>query len=111
MAGALNVRDAVLPSQAGQGQPIRLPGQTRVTPDEYREFLGLGHGEIFDLDIDRSVAGTLNVHRGRAFLQCGAWCEGADGNCRWPLLLASWLSLALTAYKCSKQPDPANPRE
>ncbi|KAK9820572.1 hypothetical protein WJX72_011768 [[Myrmecia] bisecta] len=45
--------DPVLPSQAAPGQPIRLPGQTRVTPDEYKEFLGLGHGEVFNLDIDR----------------------------------------------------------
>ena len=45
----------VLPSQAsGPGQRIRLPGQTRVTPEEYREFLGLGHGDIFNLEIDWS---------------------------------------------------------
>jgi 15-cis-phytoene desaturase len=42
----------VLPSQAAPGQRVRLPGQSRVTPEEYREFLGLGHGEIFNLDID-----------------------------------------------------------
>ena len=29
--------------------------QTRVTPEEYKEFLSLGHGEIFNLDIDRVV--------------------------------------------------------
>ena len=38
---------------AAPGQPIKLPGQTRVTSDEYREFLALGHGEIFDLELDR----------------------------------------------------------
>ena len=44
----------VLPSQATSlGQRIRLPGQTRVTPEEYKEFLDLGHGDIFQLDIDR----------------------------------------------------------
>lgn len=56
-AGASNLpRDegnAVLPSQAGEHQLIRLPGQTRVSPEEYKEFLGLGHGDVFDLDPDR----------------------------------------------------------
>merc|ERR1719281_2195423 len=42
-----------LPLQAKRGQLIRLPGQTRVAPEEYREFLALGHGGIFDLDLDR----------------------------------------------------------
>ena len=59
-AGASNLpRDegnAVLPSQAGDSQLIRLPGQTRVSPEEYKEFLGLGHGDVFDLDPDRSHA-------------------------------------------------------
>jgi len=41
-----------LPSAAAPGQRVRLPGQSRVTPDEYREFLALGHGEIFNLDVD-----------------------------------------------------------
>lgn len=43
----------MLPSQAGPSQLIRLPGQTRVSPEEYKEFLGLGHGDVFDLDPDR----------------------------------------------------------
>lgn len=47
------VANAVLPSQAAPGKKVRLPGQTRVSAEEYREFLGLGHGEIFNLDIDR----------------------------------------------------------
>jgi hypothetical protein len=42
----------VLPSRARPGQRIRLPGQSRVTPEEYREFLSLGHGEIYNLDLD-----------------------------------------------------------
>lgn len=42
-----------LPSLAKPNQWIRLPGQTRVAESEYKEFLGLGHGDIFDLDIDR----------------------------------------------------------
>lgn len=41
------------PMQAGPTDPIKLPGQTRVDRDEYQEFLALGHGGIFDLDIDR----------------------------------------------------------
>ena len=44
--------EPVLPSEAMPGQRIRLPGQTKVTTDEYKEFLGLGHGDIFDLDPD-----------------------------------------------------------
>ena len=46
----LDKRDAVFPSQAKPGQPVKLPGQTRVSPEEYKEFLALGHGDIFDID-------------------------------------------------------------
>ena len=35
------------------GKAIKLPRQTRVTPEEYKEFLALGHGEIFDIDLDK----------------------------------------------------------
>ena len=42
----------MLPSLATPGHSIRLPGQTKVTTDEYKEFLGLGHGDIYDLDPD-----------------------------------------------------------
>ena len=45
----------MLPSMARPGQRIRLPGQTRVMHDEYKEFLNLGHGDIFDLDPDLCV--------------------------------------------------------
>lgn len=45
--------DAALPSKAKPGQAIRLPGQTRVSPEEYKEFLSLGHGELFNIDWDR----------------------------------------------------------
>ena len=44
--------EPTLPSLAAPGQRIRLPGQTKVTTEEYKEFLGLGHGDIFDLDPD-----------------------------------------------------------
>lgn len=44
--------EVALPSQAAPGQRTKLPGQTRVMPDEYKEFLGLGHGEIYNLDPD-----------------------------------------------------------
>lgn len=57
-AGATSIQQdetAAFPMAAKPGQPIKLPGQTRVTPEEYREFLSLGHGHIFDLDIDRSA--------------------------------------------------------
>jgi hypothetical protein len=27
----------------------------QVSPEEYKEFLGLGHGEIFNLDLDSVV--------------------------------------------------------
>ena len=55
----------VLPSRARPGQRIRLPGQSRVTPEEYREFLSLGHGEIYNLDLDLCVASF-----------CGGSCRG-----------------------------------
>ena len=65
-AGASNVQrdegNAVLPSQAGDTQLIRLPGQTRVSPEEYKEFLGLGHGDVFDLDPDRQASTICDVH-------------------------------------------------
>lgn len=52
----------VLPSQATkEGQRVRLPGQTRVTPEEYKEFLGLGHGDVFHLDIDSVVDAPWNT--------------------------------------------------
>ena len=41
------------PQQAQPGQRIQLPGQSRVAPEEYREFLILGHGGVFDLDVDK----------------------------------------------------------
>lgn len=52
--------EPALPSEAPPGQRIRLPGQTKVTTEEYKEFLGLGHGDIFDLDPDlcAPVSGT-----------------------------------------------------
>ena len=42
------------PMQAGPEDLIKIPGQTRVDRDEYQEFLALGHGGIFDLDLNRS---------------------------------------------------------
>lgn len=53
VAARLRDQDAAWPSQAQAGQLIKLPRQTRVTAEEYREFLVLGHGEIFVLDLDR----------------------------------------------------------
>ena len=41
------------PRRPGPTQAIKLPKQTRVTQDEYRAFLSLGHGEIFELDLDK----------------------------------------------------------
>jgi hypothetical protein len=32
---------------------IKLPGQTRVTPDEYHEFITLGQGGVYELDLER----------------------------------------------------------
>ena len=43
------------PMQAGPDDLIKIPGQTRVDRDEYQEFLALGHGGIFDLDLNRSA--------------------------------------------------------
>lgn len=44
---------AQFPSKAGPKDWIKLPGQRGVPADEYQEFLDLGIGEIFDMDIDR----------------------------------------------------------
>lgn len=53
-ATALEVDDTVaFPEAAKSGQLIKLPGQNRVTADEYQEFTTLGQGGIFDLDLDR----------------------------------------------------------
>lgn len=55
-------RQAVWPSQAAE-QPdklIKLPGQTKVGEDEYKEFLNLGHGGIFDLDLTRYATGQTH---------------------------------------------------
>jgi len=62
----------VLPSQAGEHQLIRLPGQTRVSPEEYKEFLGLGHGDVFDLDPDRYFCAYTprSVHKQTLCLDC-----------------------------------------
>lgn len=53
VADALRNMDAAFPSAAAPQQPIKLPRQHNVDKDEYREFLNLGHGEIFNLDLDR----------------------------------------------------------
>lgn len=45
--------EVVFPSEYGPGKAIKLPRQTRVQPEEYKEFLALGHGDIFDIDLDR----------------------------------------------------------
>ena len=54
--------DGKFPLQAGPADPIKLPGQTRVDRDEYQEFLALGHGGIFDLDIDRYSTAAFSMH-------------------------------------------------
>jgi hypothetical protein len=51
----LRPEDAVFPSQWQPGLPLKLPGQTRVSPEEYKEFLNLGHGDIFDVDLDSVI--------------------------------------------------------
>ncbi|GIL93244.1 hypothetical protein Vretimale_19588 [Volvox reticuliferus] len=48
-----NIEEAAWPTEARLDQAIKLPKQTRVTPEEYRAFLSLGHGEIYELDLDR----------------------------------------------------------
>lgn len=50
-----NPADAVFPSEWKPGLPMKLPGQTRVSPEEYKEFLTLGHGEIFSIDLDSVI--------------------------------------------------------
>jgi hypothetical protein len=56
LAGATSiVKDDTLafPEAAKPGQMIKLPGQTRVTPDEYHEFITLGQGGVYELDLER----------------------------------------------------------
>eukprot|EP00879_Flechtneria_rotunda_P031320 GHRR01034201.1.p1 GENE.GHRR01034201.1~~GHRR01034201.1.p1 ORF type:complete len:405 (+),score=187.05 GHRR01034201.1:179-1216(+) len=53
VAAALRDMDAAFPSVAAPDQAIKLPRQHNVDKDEYKEFLNLGHGEIFGLDLDR----------------------------------------------------------
>lgn len=50
-------KQAVWPSQAADhpDKLIKLPGQTKVGEQEYKEFLNLGHGGVFDLDLSRYV--------------------------------------------------------
>ena len=57
----LRPEDAVFPSQWHPGLPMKLPGQTRVSPEEYREFLNLGHGDIFDVDLDAVIEAPWNL--------------------------------------------------
>ena len=52
----------MLPSEAAPGQRVRLPGQTKVTTEEYKGFLGLGHGDIFDLDPDLCASARNTPH-------------------------------------------------
>lgn len=53
IAAAWRDVDAAFPSAAGPQQPIKLPRQHNVDKEEYKEFLNLGHGEIFNLELDR----------------------------------------------------------
>jgi hypothetical protein len=53
VAAALRDADAAFPGAAAPGQPIKLPRQHNVDKEEYKEFLNLGHGEIFSLELDR----------------------------------------------------------
>ncbi|KAG1656982.1 hypothetical protein FOA52_007667 [Chlamydomonas sp. UWO 241] len=46
-------------------QGIKLPRQTRVMPDEYKEFLSLGHGEVFEIDLDRVVEAAWRLPTSR----------------------------------------------
>lgn len=52
---SFRMEDAVFPSEWKPGLPLKLPGQTRVSPEEYKEFLSLGHGEIFSIDLDSVI--------------------------------------------------------
>jgi len=45
------LKHAKFPSKAGPGEQIKLPRQRQVDKDEYKEFLRLGLGGIFDLDL------------------------------------------------------------
>ena len=60
-AGATSIlqeEGLAFPESAQAGQLIKLPGQTRVTPEEYSEFTALGQGGVYELDLDRCRAFT-----------------------------------------------------
>jgi hypothetical protein len=69
----------VWPSQDTGTQPLKLPKQTRVGPEEYQEFLRLGHGEVFLLDLERCGAARA-ARQGR--LHSGGPCP-VQGSA-WP---------------------------
>lgn len=66
------------PAEARPDQAIKLPGHIRVGNDEYREFLALGHGDIFDLDMDRCVA--WRERQGVCSVVCGGLARKAGGR-------------------------------
>jgi hypothetical protein len=55
-------------------QWVKLPRQTRVTPEEYREFISLGHGEIFNVDLDRLASRGAGGQAVRRVLSSGGCC-------------------------------------
>lgn len=71
VAEALRNMDAAFPTFAAPNQPIKLPRQHNVDKEEYREFLNLGHGEIFGLDLDRCAC--VRVWAVCCLFLCGAW--------------------------------------
>lgn len=69
--------DAAFPSAAADKQPIKLPRQHNVDKEEYREFLNLGHGEIFNLDLERWVCTAQEL----------VWVTHSPGGLLW---LVGW---------------------
>jgi hypothetical protein len=51
----IDVKSAKFPSLAEPNEWVKLPRQRHVDPEEYKEFLKLGFGDIFDLNLDKVV--------------------------------------------------------
>lgn len=79
-ATAMEVDTTVaFPEAAKPLQRIKLPGQNRVTADEYQEFITLGQGGIFDLDLDRVVQAPWK----EPYSEMGAFFNYGMNPARW----------------------------
>merc|ERR1712227_146259 len=55
-----NLKFIKFPSFAGSNDWVKLPRQRQVDPEEYKEFLKLGFGDIFNLNLDKVIDKNKN---------------------------------------------------